>query len=391
MSALAPILCINSGSSSLKFALYAVDDTREDLLARGAVEDIGGPDNHSWLQMGKRMTRTPTDTMPDQRAAIGALFELLATHHITVPRAVGHRLVSGGPHHVRHARIDALFLRDLRGAAHFAPLHLPTEIDVIEAVSHHYPRLPQVACMDTAFHATLPEIAARLALPRDLWDEGVRKYGFHGLSYEYIMSVLAPAARHGRAIIAHLGNGASMVAVADGRPIDTTMGLTPAGGFMMGTRSGDLDPGVLLYLLAKNAYSHRTLEDLVNHHSGLCGVSGTTADMQRLLHERTTDPHAAQAVDMFCYQARKAAGALAAAMDGVDTLVFTGGIGEHAAPVRQAIAQGLGHLGVVLDTDANIRDADTISAPGSPVTVRVIPTHEDLMIARHSHRLLDGP
>ncbi|MDA8390284.1 MAG: acetate/propionate family kinase [Gammaproteobacteria bacterium] len=387
----APILCINSGSSSLKFALYTMGDSQEDLLARGAVENLGSGEGHIWLQMGAQAVHTPIDMVLDHHAAIARMFELFAAHRIATPRAVGHRLVTAGPHHIRHTRIDAPFLRDLHRVVQFAPLHLPTAIDAIEAVSHHYPHLPQVACMDTAFHARLPEIAARLALPRYLWDEGVRKYGFHGLSYEYIMSVLPAPTRQGRVIIAHLGNGASMAAVADGRPLDTTMGLTPAGGFMMGTRSGDLDPGVLLYLLAEKAYNHRTIEDLVNHRSGLHGVSGGTADMQRLLEARATNPHAAQAVEMFCYQARKAAGALAAAMNGLDALIFTGGIGEHAAPVRQSLADGLAHLGVRLDAGANIRDADTISAPGSRVTVRVIPTHEDLMIARHTHRLLDGP
>ncbi len=383
------ILCINSGSSSLKFALYVMQDSREDVLARGAVENLGGLDGHICLQIGAQTVRTPTGGAWDHHAAIGAMFDLFAAHRIKTPQAVGHRLVSGGPRHVRHARIDPQFLRDLREAIPFAPLHLPAAIDAIEAVGHHYRQLPQIACMDTAFHAALPEIAARLALPRPLWDEGVRKYGFHGLSYEYIMSVLPPPAQKGRVIIAHLGNGASMAAVVDGRPVDTTMGLTPAGGFMMGTRSGDLDPGVLLYLFAQKGHSLSTLEDLINHHAGLCGVSGGIADMQRLLQERATNPHAAQAVDMFCYQARKTVGALTAAMNGVDTLIFTGGIGEHAAPVRASIADGLKHIGVRLDAGANACDAGTISTPDSPVTVGVIPTHEDLMIARHSHRLLN--
>ncbi len=389
MATPAPILCINSGSSSLKFALCTIGGPDEDVLARGAVENLGEPEGHIWLQIGAQNIHTPADMVLDHHAAVGMMFQLLATHHITAPRAVGHRLVSGGPHHIAHARIDAPFLRNLHKAVCFAPLHLPAEIDAIEAISHHYPRLPQVACLDTAFHASLPEVAARLPLPRHLWDEGVRKYGFHGLSYEYIMSTLPPPAYQGRVIIAHLGNGASMAAVVNGRPVDTTMGLTPAGGFMMGTRSGDLDPGVLLYLLAEKAYSPRTIEDIVNHNSGLRGVSGTTGDMQSLLRERATDPSAAQAIEMFCYQARKTAGALAAAMNGIDTLVFTGGIGEHAAPIRASIAEGLAHLGVRLAADANLANAQTISVPGSQVTVRVIPTHEDLMIARHTHRLLD--
>ncbi len=384
------ILCINSGSSSLKFALYALDDAREEVLARGAVENLGNPEGHISLQVGAQAMRRPTGHAWDHHAAIGAMFELLAAHRIGAPQAVGHRLVSGGPRHLRHARIDPAFLRDLQAAIPFAPLHLPAALDAIEAVGHHYRQLPQIACLDTAFHAVIPEIAARFALPRPLWDEGLRKYGFHGLSYEYIMSVLPPAMHKGRVIMAHLGNGASMAAVVNGRPIDTTMGLTPAGGFMMGTRSGDLDPGVLLYLLAHKGCDVSTIEDLVNHRAGLYGVSGGIADMETLLAEPAINTYASQAVDMFCYQARKAVGALAAAMNGIDTLIFTGGIGEHAAPVRASIAEGLTHLGVLLDVDANIRNAAVISTAASPVAVRVIPTHEDLMIARHSHRLLGG-
>ncbi|WP_298135500.1 acetate/propionate family kinase [Acidiferrobacter sp.] len=388
MAASPLILCINSGSSSLKFALYRIDAAQEALVARGAIEGLGGPEGHGWLEEGGQPVPMALNAVLDHHAAIGTLFTVFAQRNRGTPQAVGHRLVSGGPNHVRHARIDPAFLRDVRQAVEFAPLHLPAAIDAIEAVGQHYPDLPQVACMDTAFHAALPEIAARLPLPRLLWDSGVRKYGFHGLSYEYILTVLSPSIRQGRVIIAHLGNGASMAAVVGGRPVDTTMGLTPAGGFMMGTRSGDVDPGVLIYLLAEKGYSPETLEDLVNHQSGLYGVSGGTADMEQLLKNRATDPRAAQAIDMFCYQAAKAMGALAVAMNGVDTLVFTGGIGEHAAPVRASIVEALGHLGARLDVAANTHNASTISAPGSRITLLVIPTHEDLMIARHTHRLL---
>ncbi len=388
MSTAAPILCINSGSSSLKFALYRMEDGQEEAIGRGAVEELGSANSRIWLQAGAEVVRAPAQPVLNHHEAIGAMFALFATRQIGSPRAVGHRLVSGGPHHVRHTRIDAAFLRDIRRAVQFAPLHLPAAIDAIEAVGRHYPHLPQVACMDTAFHADLPEIAARLPLPRYLWDEGVRKYGFHGLSYEYILGTLPAEEQRKRLIIAHLGNGASMAAIAFGKPVDTTMGLTPAGGFMMGTRSGDLDPGVLLYLLGHKTYTHQTIQDLVNHRSGLLGVSGDTADMRLLLRDRATNAHAAQAIDMFCYQIRKAAGALAAAMDGLDTLVFTGGIGEHAQPVRALVAGGLGCLGVRLDHKANARDADIISTQDSRVRIRVIPTHEDLVIARHTQRIL---
>jgi acetate kinase len=233
----------------------------------------------------------------------------------------------------------------------------------------------------------MPELAKRLPLPGSFWHEGVRRYGFHGLSYEYIVSVLGAEVR-GRAILAHLGNGASMAAVKDGRPPDTTMGFSPMGGLMMGTRSGDLDPGVLLYLMDEKGYNARQLEKLLEHHAGLVGVSGISSDMETLLDQRSTDPHAARAVEMFCYHARKAVGSLAAVLGGLDTQVFTGGIGERAAPVRGAICGGLEYLGIRLDPLKNDHHAPVISAAESPCTVRVIPTNEDLMIARHARAVL---
>ena len=253
----------------------------------------------------------------------------------------------------------------------------------MEAVTARFPALPQVACFDTAFHHRMPELARRLPLPRTLWDAGIRRYGFHGLSYEYIVWRLGPAAR-GRTIIAHLGNGASMAAVRDGMPVDTTMGLTPAGGFMMGTRSGDLDPGIAIYLLRGKGYDADRLERLVNNESGLLGVSESSPDMKTLLELREKEPAAAQAVSMFCYQLRKSIGAFAAALGGLDLLVFTGGIGERAAPVRWEACQGLEHLGLQLDPERNTAHADTVSRPDSRCMVRVIPTDEDLMIARHT-------
>ncbi len=273
------------------------------------------------------------------------------------------------------------------GLIPFAPLHLPEEIRAIKDVADHFPGLPQAVCFDTAFHRRMPELARRFPLPRALWDDGVRRYGFHGISYEYIMQTLgepAPA----RVIIAHLGNGASMAAVRDGVPIDTTMGFTPAGGFMMGTRSGDLDPGVPVYLLKEKGYDAARLDRLMNRESGLLGVSGVTADMKKLLEIRNSNPDARQAVAMFCYQLRKSVGALAAALGGLDLLVFTGGIGERAAAVRWTVAAGLEHLGIRLDQRRNDAHADTISSPGSSCIVRIIPTNEDLMIARHTSRLI---
>jgi acetate kinase len=230
-------------------------------------------------------------------------------------------------------------------------------------------------------------VAQRFPLPRDLWDEGVRRYGFHGLSYEYIMATLGAAAQ-GRLLIAHLGNGASLAAVHNGQPRDTSMGFTPTGGVMMGTRSGDLDPGVLIHLMHGKGYDAGQLEDLVNHQAGLLGVSGFSPDMKTLLEQRQHEPHAAQAVELFCYQLRKYIGALTAVLGGLDTLVFTGGIGERAAPVRWQTCQGLAYLGIALDPQRNVAHAEVISTPQSTCTVRVIPTNEDLMIARHTRTLL---
>ncbi|HFQ80065.1 MAG TPA: acetate/propionate family kinase, partial [Desulfobacterales bacterium] len=236
-------------------------------------------------------------------------------------------------------------------------------------------------------HRRMPEMAQRFPLPRDLWHHGVRKYGFHGLSYEYILGVLGETVK-GRIIIAHLGNGASMAAILDGRPIDTTMGFTPTGGLMMGTRCGDLDPGLLLYLFRENTRGVAEIEELVNHQSGLLGVSGISSDMETLLAMKSSNPRAAQAVEMFCYHIRKHIGALAAVLQGLDTLVFTGGIGEKAAPIRHSVCQGLAHLGIRLAPELNECHANTISTADSPCRVMVLPTDEELMIARHTYRTI---
>lgn len=382
------ILCLNSGSSSLKFALYRLRGAREELLAAGAAERIGlaggglwvrGPDRAPLLQLRQ--------DCPDHAAAVAAVFAAAARLRLPEPAAVGHRVVHGGPDHAAPERVAARLLADLRALVAFAPLHLPGAITGIEAVAWRFPGLPQVACFDTAFHRRMPELAQRLPLRGSLWEEGVRRYGFHGLSYEYVLDALGRAAR-GRVIIAHLGNGASMAAVRDGRPLDTTMGFTPAGGFMMGTRSGDLDPGVLIHLMRERGCSPDDLERLVSREAGLLGVSGLSPDMKALLEAREHHPRAALAVELFCYQVRKHVGALAAALGGLDTLVFTGGIGERAAPVRWQVCLGLAHLGIRLHPERNETHADAISTSESPCTVRVIPTDEDLMIARHTRRVI---
>ena len=358
------VLCVNSGSSSLKTALFEVDGAAERVLARAA---------------------HPVES-DDYTAALDAALVSFDAQGLPLPGAAGHRVVHGGPRHAEPVLVDHDVLTDLRELVPFAPLHMPAAIAGIDAIRDRWD-IPQVACFDTAFHRHMPELAQRLPLPDALWDAGVRRYGFHGLSYEYIVGALG-AVQLGRAVIAHLGNGASMVAVDGGQSVDTTMGFTPAGGLVMSTRSGDLDPGVPVYLLREQGYDPDRLEQLVDREAGLVALSGDTSDMQVLLERRKRDRRAALAVDAFCYQARKHVGALATVLGGLDTIVFTGGIGEKAAAVRAGICDGLEHLGVELDDDANATDAAVISAPGGGCVVRVERTDEDLVIARHTGALV---
>jgi len=353
------ILALNAGSSSLKLALFEIEQGREELSLRSGVDHSGD--------------------------VAGALRE--ATEDLAAPDAVGHRFVHGGPDHSAPVRVDTELRHSFESLVRFAPLHLPAELALLDAAASRWPDAAQIACFDTAFHHGLPEVAQRLALPRALFDDGVRRYGFHGLSYEYVVEAVG-AEQLGRAVVAHLGNGASMAAVRDGRSIDTTMGLTPTGGLMMGTRSGDLDPGVLVHLMDRDDLGPRALEALLNEQSGLLGVSGTTNNMKTLLEACADDPTAELAVEMFCYTARKFVGALAAALGGLDTLVFTGGIGEHAAPVRERICAGLRHLGVDVDPARNLAAERCISREGGACRVLVVTTDEERMIARHAFRVL---
>lgn len=390
LSASRVIFSFNSGSSSDKFALYELSGGQEKLLADGAAEGIGAGSARLWIRDGQAKTLSDAArSFPRAADALKALFDEIERLRLPQPDAVGHRLVHGGPDHYSPQRVTPALIAALRGLIAFAPLHLPAEIEGIEAVASRFSGVPQVACFDTAFHRQMPEVARRFALPRAMWDQGLCRYGFHGISYEYIMEALGRAAP-ARIVIAHLGNGASMAAVRDGRSADTTMGLTPAGGFMMGTRSGDLDPGVIVNLINEQGYDGRRLERLVNHQSGLLGVSGITSDVKTLLEKSAAEPNAALALEMFCYQMRKQVGALAAVLGGLDLLVFTGGIGERAAPVRFEVCHGLEHLGIKLDRQRNDAHADPISSPGGACTVRVIPANEDLMIARHTQRVIFG-
>ena len=383
-----PILCVNAGSSSLKFAVYRMSE-REERLFAGEVENIGSEGGKLWLRGADGLLLSDRrGHFHDHQEASGAMFAVLGEHGQTAFAAAGHRIVHGGPSLYDPQIVDPGVRRRLQELVPFAPLHLPSEIAVIDELSRRSPSLPQIVCFDTAFHRPMPEVARRMPLPRSLWNQGVMRYGFHGLSYEFVVSRMGDRLGS-RAIIAHLGNGASMVALKDGAPVDTSMGLTPAGGFMMGTRTGDLDPGIILYLL-RLGWTLEALEDLLDHKSGLLGVSALTADMKALLERRDSDPNAAQAVAMFCYQIRKFAGAFAAVLGGLDTLVFTGGIGERAAPVRSEICRGLEHLGIALDDDRNLRHEEVVSRNDSGCIVRVVGTDEDLMIARHTNRIICG-
>jgi len=385
------LLTINTGSSSLKAALYKVGQ-EEQLEFAASAERIGRGDSRIRITDERGVTVLDQQgDLPTHDAALQILFTWLSRQQIDAGvDAIGHRVVHGGPHFTEPQRITDELIRVLRDLVTIDPDHLPQTLDAIQAVSRACPSKPQVACFDTAFHRDMPRVARMYALPRRLWDAGVVRYGFHGLSYEFIVQALRAegSAAEGRVIIAHLGNGASMAAVRGGNAIDTTMGFTPTGGFMMGTRSGDLDPGVLLYLLNAEHLDPATVSRLVNREAGLLGVSGSSGDMHDLLGREATDRCAHEAIELFCYQARKFLGALTTTLGGVDTLIFTGGIGEHAAPVRQRICAGLEFLGIQVDPRLNEQHAPIISPGGHPVTVRVMKTDEDRMIARHTYRLI---
>ena len=380
------VLALNSGSSSLKFGLYRVGPSGTAVLLSGAAEAIGDKAAAFRAQDGSGTTlASETRPLPGQGEAIERIATLLAGAGMPAPAAIGHRIVHGGPKLRRHCLIDDAVLEQLEAATAFAPLHTPPALSVIRFARAHFAGLPQVACFDTSFHADLPDVARVLPIARELRAEGIQRYGFHGLSCESIVRQLG-ADLPDRVIIAHLGNGASVTAVNKGRSIDTSMGLTPTGGVIMGTRSGDLDPGVLVYLMREKKFDAAMLEDLVDHRSGLLGISGIGSDMRRL-HE-ASDADAGLAVRMFCYSVRKQLAAMVAALDGLDLLVFTGGIGEHDAETRAAICDGLSWIGVRLDPTRNRAADNPVEAPGSRCAIRVLVSQEDEQIARHSWALL---
>ena len=384
------VLALNSGSSSLKFGLYRVGASRTEALLTGAADAIG--DEAAGFQARDARGGTlVSERLPlaGQGEAIERIGRLLAGAGLPAPAAIGHRVVHGGPKLRQHCPIDDAVLAQLEAATAFAPLHTPAALSVIRFAREHFPGLPQVACFDTSFHAGLPDVARVLPVARELRSEGVRRYGFHGLSCESILHQLeaGPGARPERVIIAHLGNGASITAVRDGRSIDTSMGLTPTGGVIMGTRSGDLDPGLLVYLMREKRFDAAMLEELVDHRSGLLGISGIGGDMRRLREAAPTSPDARLAVGMFCYSVRKQLAAMIAALDGVDLIVFTGGIGEHDVEARAGICEGLSWIGVRLDPARNRAADNPVSDPGSRCPVHVLVSQEDEQIARHAWAL----
>jgi acetate kinase len=387
------ILTINSGSSSIKFALYRMGAGAAAELS-GSVAGINRASGLFQVKGAQGKTLVERQFHPqDHKGALEEITRWLKSSPAVQDfDAVGHRLVHGGIRFTRPHRITPDLMDTLVELTPLAPDHLPHEIDAIKVFKDFYPDVTQVACFDTAFHRNMPRVAQIYPLPGALGGQGVLRYGFHGLSYEYILGELrkesGAKASEARIVMAHLGNGASMVAVKGGKSMDTTMGFSPAGGLVMSTRSGDLDPGVILYLFKEKALDVPAVNRMVNKEGGLLGVSGISADMEDLLKAEVKNPRAAEAVELFCYQARKFLGALAAVLGGLETLIFTGGIGENAAPIRWRICEDLEFLGVRLDKDRNDRNDPIISPEKSAVMVRVIKTNEELMIARHTHELL---
>jgi len=387
------ILTINGGSSSIKFALFEASDPLRRVL-EGGIDRIGLPEaalRVKGLDQADNFSRSVP--APDHTVAVGALMdwieERLGRNALT---AVGHRVVHGGPKYSKPQRITSEMVAELHRLSPFDPDHLPEEILLTEAFHRRFPGLPQVACFDTAFHHDLPRVARLLPIPRRYEAQGVRRYGFHGLSYAFLMGELArlagTEAAQGRIILAHLGNGASLAAVRRGKSIDTSMSFTPAAGVPMSTRSGDLDPGLVWYLARTEKMSAKQFNEMVNSQSGLLGVSETSSDMSDLLKRETQDVRAAEAIALFCYQVKKWIGAFAAALGGLDMLVFSGGIGENAPTVRTRICEGLGFLGIELEEKRNATNEGVISVPTSRVVVRVIRTDEELMIAKTVCRVL---
>lgn len=390
--AMPSVLTINGGSSSIKFALYEAGATLKRGVC-GKIDCIGTSNtNLSYRTRAEENPLCMKLELHDHKSAAHTLIDWLEKQPgFARVQAVGHRVVHG-MRHVLPELVTQSFLDELQVIRPYDPDHLPREIELIEAFRARYPRMPQVACFDTAFHQTMPRVAKLLPLPRRFDAKGIQRYGFHGLSYAYLMEELFRqgdrSATHGRVILAHLGNGASLAAVKEGKGIDTSMGFTPTAGLVMSTRSGDLDPGLAPYLERTEHLSTQQFYKMVNHESGLLGISETSSDMRDLLSQQATDVRAAEAVALFCYQAKKWIGSFAAVLGGLDTLVFAGGIGENCPEIRARICEGLDFLGIILNSEFNQRGAPLISRDSGLVQVRVIRTDEELMIARSVLRVL---
>jgi acetate kinase len=389
-----PILVINAGSSSIKFSVFETAADRSlSAGVHGQIEGIGSSPRLAVVDARGRGLAGQPISGSDHDAAIRAIHDWFAAHAggEAAFDGVGHRIVHGGLAYSRPVLINDQVIAELEALIPLAPLHQPHHIAAIRAISAAAPKVPQVACFDTAFHRTQPLLAQQFALPRELTAKGIRRYGFHGLSYEYIVSALptlAPGLALSKLVVAHLGNGASMCAIDQGRSLATTMGFTPVDGLMMGTRTGALDPGVILYLLQQEQMEAAAIEGLIYEQSGLLGVSGLSSDMRTLLASH--EPAAKEAIDLFVYRIARELGSLAAALGGLDALVFTGGIGEHAVEIRARVCQDARWLGVQLDEAANAAGGPQISRPGSAVSAWVVPTNENLLVARHTRQLLDA-
>jgi acetate kinase len=386
------ILTINGGSSSIKAALYEVGDSLKRKL-NAKIDRIGlSGTNLVYNEWETNQQERLSIAASDHRSAANVLIDWLQQQdEFSSVVALGHRVVHG-MNHVQPEIVTQDLIDELHRISPYDPDHLPREIELIETFRQRHPKLPQLACFDTAFHQTMPRVAKLLPIPRRFDAKGVQRYGFHGLSYAYLLEELArlgdPAASRGRVILAHLGNGASLAAVRDGKGIDTSMGFTPTAGLVMSTRSGDLDPGLAPYLARTEQTTTKQFYEMVNHESGLLGISETSADMRDLLAQEKDDVRSEEAVALFCYQAKKWIGSFSAALGGLDTLVFAGGIGESAALVRERICDGLQFLGVELEEKRNAANEGVISTAASRVTVRVIRTDEELIIARSVCRIL---
>ena len=386
------VLTINGGSSSIKFALYRAGEPLQRSL-HGRIERIGMPGTNLIFDdpVTQQQDSRSLDASDDRSAAAFLIDWLDAQIGLASVKAVGHRVVHG-MNYTEPERVTQELVDELHRITPYDPDHLPQEIELIEAFRERFPKLPQVACFDTAFHSTMPRVARLLPIPRRFDAMGIRRYGFHGLSYAYLTEELTRVAgahtAHGRVILAHLGNGASLAALRGGKSVETSMGFTPAAGLPMGTRPGDLDPGAAWYMMESGNLTPKQFNRIINHESGLLGVSETSSDMRDLIARQSNDVRAAEAVELFCYQTRKWIGAFAAVLGGLETVVFAGGIGENTPEVRARVCSGLGFLGIEMDEARNAVNAPVISAESSRATVRVIRTDEELMIARAVCRLV---